>query len=96
VPLGGDYGGFPVDRYTHCLQTVTRALRDGRDDAYVVCALLHDIGDTLGTFNHPDIAAAILKPSVSDDTLPMSEFEPILRPVMAQPIDSIYKPALET
>jgi len=150
--LDGDYGGFPVDRYTHCLQTATRALRDGRDDSYVVCALLHDIGDTLGTFNHPDIAAAILKPFVSDAnlwmvqnhgifqgyhffhhlgmdrdmrdmfnghehyartaefialydepafdaayaTLPMSEFEPILRRVMAQPLNSIYKPALES
>ena len=65
--LEGDYGGFPVDRYTHSLQTATRALRDGRDEEYVVCALLHDIGDTLGSFNHPDIAAAILKPFVSDE-----------------------------
>jgi predicted HD phosphohydrolase len=64
--LDGDYGGFPVDRYTHCLQTATRAHRDGRDEEYVVCALLHDIGDTLGTFNHPDVAAAILKPFVSE------------------------------
>ena len=45
--LDGDYGGFPIDRYTHCLQAATRALRDGRDEEYVVCALLHDIGDTL-------------------------------------------------
>src|SRR5262245_57968497 len=58
--LDGDYGGFPVDRLTHSLQTATRALRDGRDEEYVVCALLHDIGDTLGSFNHADIAAAIL------------------------------------
>ena len=64
--LEGDHGGFPVDRWTHCLQTATRALRDGRDDEYVVCALLHDIGDTLGTFNHADVAAAILKPFVSE------------------------------
>ena len=64
--LEGDYGGFPVDRYTHSLQTATRALRDGRDEEYVVCALLHDIGDTLGSFNHFDIAAAILKPFVSE------------------------------
>jgi predicted HD phosphohydrolase len=64
--LEGDFGGFPVDRLTHSLQTATRALRDGRDDEYVVCALLHDIGDTLGTYNHPDIAAAILKPFVSE------------------------------
>ena len=30
-------------------------------------ALLHDIGDTLGAYNHADIAAAILKPFVSPD-----------------------------
>lgn len=65
--LDGDYGGFPVDRLTHSLQTATRAHADGRDEEYVVCALLHDIGDTLGSFNHPDIAAAILRPFVSDD-----------------------------
>ena len=56
--LDGDYGGFPVDRLTHCLQTATLAHRDGRDDEYVVCALLHDIGDTLGSYNHADVAAA--------------------------------------
>ena len=149
--LEGDYGGFPVDRYTHSLQTATRALRDGRDEEYVVCALLHDIGDTLGAFNHPDIAAAILKPFVSEanhwmiqhhgifqghyffhhigldrdlreqfrghehfarteefcalydnpafdpqaETLPLSEFEPMVRRLMAQPRNSIYKAALE-
>ena len=64
--LEGDYGGFPVDRLEHSLQTATRAHRDGRDDEYVVCALIHDIGDTLGAYNHPDIAAAILKPFVSE------------------------------
>ena len=145
--LEGDYGGFPVDRYTHSLQTATRALRAGCDDEYVACALFHDIGDTLGCYNHFDIAAAILKPFVSDanlwmvqnhgifqgyyffhhigldrdlrerfrghphferteefcalydnpafdpraETLPMSEFEPILRRVFAQPRNSIYK-----
>ena len=71
--LDGDYGGFPVDRLTHSLQTATRAHRDGRDEEYVVCALLHDIGDTLGSFNHPDIAAAILKPFVSDDNFSIIE-----------------------
>jgi predicted HD phosphohydrolase len=145
--LQGDFGGFPVDRYTHSLQTATRALRDGRDEEYVVVALLHDIGDTLGTFNHPDIAAAILKPFVSErnlwmvqnhgifqgyyffhhigmdrdmrdrfkdhpdfdytaefcelydaaafdphaETLPISEFEPMIRRLMARPRSSIYK-----
>jgi predicted HD phosphohydrolase len=147
--LENDYGGFPVDRYTHCLQTATKALKDGRDEEYVVCALLHDIGDTLGSFNHADIAAAILQPFVSEDnhwmvkhhaifqgyyffqhigldrdlrdnhknhpafdrtaefcalydnpafdpkgeTLPLSEFEPMLRRVMASPKQSLYKAA---
>lgn len=67
--LDGDFGGFPIDRYSHCLQTATLALKAGRDEEYVCCALLHDIGDTLGSFNHPDIAAAILKPFVSEANL---------------------------
>ncbi|HEX7649428.1 MAG TPA: HD domain-containing protein [Noviherbaspirillum sp.] len=71
--LDGDCGGFPVDRLTHSLQTATRAYRDGRDDEYVICALLHDIGDTLGSYNHPDIAAAILKPFVSAENHAMVE-----------------------
>ena len=65
--LRGDYGGFPVDRLEHSLQTATRAHQDGRDEEYVVCALLHDIGDTLGCYNHPDVAAAILEPFVSEE-----------------------------
>ena len=64
--LDGDYGGFAVDRLTHSLQTATLAMRDGRDEEYVVCALLHDIGDTLAPTNHPSIAAGILKPWVSE------------------------------
>jgi predicted HD phosphohydrolase len=149
--LDGDCGGFPIDRYSHCLQTATLALRDGRDEEYVVCALLHDIGDTLGCYNHPDIAAAILKPFVGEanlwmvqhhgifqgynffhhigldrdmrdqfkghahyarteefialydnpafdpkaETLPIGEFEPMLRRLFAQPRNTIYKSALE-
>lgn len=65
--LDGDFGGFPIDRLSHSLQTATLAYRDGRDEEYVVCALLHDIGDTLASFNHPDIAAAMLKPFVSPE-----------------------------
>jgi predicted HD phosphohydrolase len=64
--LDGDHGGFAVDRLEHSLQTATRAHRAGEDEEYVVCALLHDIGDTLGSFNHADIAAAVLRPFVSD------------------------------
>ena len=64
--LDGDYGGFPIDRLQHSLQTATRAHQAGESEDYVVMALLHDIGDTLGSYNHPDIAAAILKPFVDD------------------------------
>ena len=28
--LGGDYGGYSVDRLEHSLQTATRAFKDGR------------------------------------------------------------------
>jgi len=65
--LGGGFAGFPVDRLTHSLQAATLAHEDCRDEEYVVCALLHDIGVSLGAYNHPDIAAAILQPFVSDE-----------------------------
>jgi predicted HD phosphohydrolase len=65
--LEGDCGGFAVDRLEHCLQTATRAHKDGRDEAYVVMALIHDIGDILGAYNHADIAAAVIKPFVSEE-----------------------------
>ncbi len=65
--LKGDCGGFPIDRLSHCLQTATLAHRDGKDDEYVVCALLHDIGDTLGSYNHADVAAVLLEPFVTEE-----------------------------
>jgi predicted HD phosphohydrolase len=65
--LDGDFGGFPIDRLHHSRLTATLALEAGEDEEYVTCALLHDIGDTLGSWNHPEIAAAILRPFVSDD-----------------------------
>ena len=64
--LANDTGGYAVDRLTHSLQTATRARQDGRDDEYVICALIHDIGDSLACINHADLAATILEPFVSD------------------------------
>lgn len=64
--LDGDFGGFPIDRLQHSLQTATLAHQDGRDEEYVVCALLHDIGDTLGSLNHAELAATMLQPFVSE------------------------------
>ena len=57
---------FAVGRLEHCLQTATRAYKDGRDEEYVVCALVHDIGDGLASVNHAELGAAILKPYISE------------------------------
>ncbi|WP_397585136.1 HD domain-containing protein [Sphingorhabdus sp.] len=65
--LAHDHGGFPVNRLEHCLQTATRAYQGGQDEEYVVCALLHDIGDILAPATHADLAATILKPYVSPE-----------------------------
>lgn len=64
--LASDHGGFPVSRLEHSLQTATRAERAGRDDEYVMCALIHDVGDTVAPANHAAVAAAIVKPFVSE------------------------------
>ena len=65
--LKGDCGGFSVDRMEHSLQAATLAYRDSMDEEYVVCALLHDMGDILASANHAELAATILKPFVSDE-----------------------------
>ncbi|WP_417518834.1 HD domain-containing protein [Minwuia sp.] len=65
--LKGDFGGFAVDRLEHSLQTATKAHQAGEDEEYVVCALLHDIGDMLASYNHADLAATILHPFVSEE-----------------------------
>ena len=66
--LKGDTGGFAVDRFTHCLQTATRALRDDADIDWIVSSLIHDIGDDLAPMNHSQYAASILRPYVSERT----------------------------
>ncbi|MCB1251292.1 MAG: phosphohydrolase [Acidimicrobiales bacterium] len=70
---------YPVDRLTHSLQSATRALRDGRDEEYVVCALLHDIGESLGPFNHGEVIAAILEPFVSEANHWMLQHHPVFQ-----------------
>ncbi len=77
--LDGDFGGFAVDRLEHSLQSATMAHRAGKDEEYVVCALIHDIGDTLGTFNHAEIGAAIMKPFISEDNHWMMEHHGIFQ-----------------
>ena len=66
--LDGD-SPFQVSRLEHCLQTATRAERDGADEETIVCALLHDIGDVIAPANHSQAAAALLSPYVSEKNL---------------------------
>lgn len=65
--LKDGFDGYQVSRYEHSLQAATRALRDGRDEEYVVATLLHDLGDELAPHNHSELAAAILRPYVRDE-----------------------------
>ena len=65
--LGEASGGYQVSRMEHCLQTASRAERDGADEEMVVAALLHDIGDVASPHNHADVAAAILRPYVREE-----------------------------
>jgi len=64
--LKGDCGGFAVDRLEHSLQSATLAHRDGMDEEYVVCALMHDIGDILASASHAELGATIMRPYVSE------------------------------
>jgi predicted HD phosphohydrolase len=77
--LDGDCGGFAVDRLTHSLQTATRAHRDGRDEEYVACALIHDVGDILGPSHHAEVGAMIMKPFISERNFWMMEHHAIFQ-----------------
>lgn len=59
---------YPVNRLQHSLQSATRALEDHADEETIVAALLHDIGDVISPYNHGEVAAAVLKPYVSEKT----------------------------
>jgi predicted HD phosphohydrolase len=59
--------GFAVDQLTHSLQAATLAERGGADEEMIFASLLHDIGKAVSVPNHPEIAAAIIKPYVRAD-----------------------------
>lgn len=61
-----DSAGYQITRLEHSLQAATRAHRAGADEETVVCVLLHDIGDYLAPANHSEVAAAVLRPYVSE------------------------------
>jgi predicted HD phosphohydrolase len=79
LDLRGYYMGYRVDQLEHSLQTATRSLRDGSDQETIVCALLHDIGETLAPVNHGEFAAAILRPYVSSENTWMVQYHGILQ-----------------
>lgn len=58
--------GYQVSRLEHSLQSATRAYRDGQSTDYVVTALVHDIGDELAPYSHSELAAAVIRPYVSE------------------------------
>lgn len=66
--LAHSYGGYKIDRLQHSLQSATRAHRAGEDEEIVVAALVHDIGDDLAPLAHSEMAAAVLRPYVSEKT----------------------------
>ncbi len=64
--LDNSFSGYRVSRLEHSLQSGTRAYHAGESEEMVVAALLHDIGDVLAPASHSEMAAAILKPYVSE------------------------------
>jgi len=60
--------GYQITRLEHSLQSATRASRAGEDEEFVVACLLHDVGDILAPANHSEVAAAVLRPYVSEKT----------------------------
>jgi predicted HD phosphohydrolase len=65
--LEGITDGFGTNQLVHALQTATLAEKAGADTEMVVASLCHDIGKLISVFNHPEIAAAILKPYVREE-----------------------------
>ncbi|MEM1076872.1 MAG: inositol oxygenase family protein [Pseudomonadota bacterium] len=66
VSLDESLSGYQVTRLGHSLQSATRAERDGADTDWIVCTLLHDIGDIFAPYNHDEYAATILRPFVRE------------------------------
>ena len=58
--------GYRINRLQHCLQGATRAFKAGESDEMIITVLLHDIGDELAPHSHSEMAAAILRPFVSN------------------------------
>ena len=64
--LENSFSGYKVSRLEHSLQSATHAYQAGEPEEMIVAALLHDIGDNLAPVSHSEMAAAILRPYVSE------------------------------
>jgi predicted HD phosphohydrolase len=58
--------GYKISRLDHVLQGATRAYRADESEETILTVLLHDIGDELAPYSHSEMAAAILRPFVSE------------------------------
>ena len=66
--LNSRLSGYQIDRLEHSLQGATRAHRAGENLEMVMAVLFHDIGDELAPYSHSEMAAALLRPFVSEKT----------------------------
>ena len=64
--LDSSLSGYQISRLEHSLQGATRAHRAGEDMEMVIAILFHDIGDELAPYSHSEMAAAILRPFISE------------------------------
>ena len=64
--LNSSLSGYQISRLEHSLQGATRAHRAGEDMEMVIAILFHDIGDELAPYSHSEMAAAILRPFISE------------------------------
>ena len=64
--LNSSLSGYQISRLEHSLQGATRAYLAGEDLEMVIAILFHDIGDELAPYSHSEMAAAILRPFISE------------------------------
>ena len=64
--LNSSLSGYQISRLEHSLQGATSAHLAGEDLEMVIAILFHDIGDELAPYSHSEMAAAILRPFISE------------------------------
>ena len=68
---------YPINRYQHSLQSATRALNDGADEDHRRAVARYR--RCRAPYNHGEVAAAILKPYVSEKTYWIVKHHPVLQ-----------------